>query len=171
MSGVAARSRAPYCGPCVILILLLFGVPDAGAQTQGDSAARVTASPDSTSTGPLTCTPAPVTRGEWVSCLMRSAGWTVTDWEFRPDTAGRMGASLPIVRERSTNKEWAGIAAISGVVKVYVTNGARQRTFQTRLTVTNRPSPWRSTWSYERDTTSGEANEPKPSVEEPRPQP
>jgi hypothetical protein len=78
---------------------------------------------------------------------------------------------LPIVRERSTSREWAGVATISGVVKVYVTNGVGQRTFQTRLTVTDRPSPWRSKWGYRRDTISGEADELKPPVQEPRPQP
>jgi hypothetical protein len=159
------------CDPSVILIPLLFGVPGAGAQTQGDSAARVTTSPDAASTGPLTCTPASVRRGQRVSCLMRSARWTVTDWEFTPDTTSGAGESLPIVRERSTSREWAGVAAISGVVKVYVTNGVRQRTFQTRLTVTDRPSPWRSKWNYRRDTISGEADEPKPPVQEPPPQP
>jgi hypothetical protein len=159
------------CGPSVILIPLIFGVQGAGAQVRGDSAARLITSPDSASTDRLTCTPASVMRGQWVSCLMRSARWTVTDWEFTPDTSSGVGASLPIVRERSTNREWAGVAAISGVVKVYVTNGVRQRTFQARITVTDRPSPWTSKWSYRRDTISREAEEPRPPAQEPRPQP
>jgi hypothetical protein len=67
---------------------------------------------------------------------MRSASWNVTNWEFTPDASSETGASLPIVRERSTSREWAGIAAIGGVVKAYVTNGVEQRTFQARITVT-----------------------------------
>jgi hypothetical protein len=159
------------CGPSVILISLVFGVPGAGAQTRGDSGAPITASPDSASTGRLTCTPASVVRGQRVSCLMRSACWNVTNWEFTPDASSEAGASLPIVRERSTSREWAGVAAIGGVVRVYVTNGVEQRTFQARITVTDRPSPWRSKWSYERDAISSESDEPKPPVQEPRPQP
>jgi hypothetical protein len=61
-------------------------------------------------------TPASVVRGQRVSCLMRSASWNVTNWEFTPDASSETGASLPIVRERSTSREWAGIAAIGGVV-------------------------------------------------------
>jgi hypothetical protein len=155
----------------VILIALLFGMRSAGAQTQGDSAGPVRASPDSASSGPLTCTPPSVVRGQRVSCIMRSASWNVTNWEFTPDTSSEAGRSLPIVRERSTSKEWAGIAAIGGVVKVYVTNAVEQRAFQTRFTVTDRPSPWRSKWSYSRDTTSSEPDEPRPPVEIPRSQP
>lgn len=148
------------CGLSVILIPLVFGVQGAGAQTRGDSAARITTSLDSASTGPLTCTPASVVRGQRVSCLMRSTSWNITTWEFTPDASSGAGASLPIVRERSTNREWAGVAAIGGVVRVYVTNGVEQSTFQAHLTVTDRPSPWRSKWSYRRDTISGEADEP-----------
>jgi hypothetical protein len=158
-------------GPSLILMPLVFGVPGVGAQTRGDSGAPITASPDSAPTGRLTCTPASVVRGQRVSCLMRSASWNVTDWEFTPDALSEPGASLPIVRERSTSREWAGIAAIGGVVRVYVTNGVEQRTFQARITVTDRPSPWRSKWSYERDTVSSESDELKPPVQEPRPQP
>ena len=157
------------CGPSVILISLVFGVQGAGAQTRGDSAARITTSPDSASTGPLTCTPASVVRGQRVSCLMPSASWNVTNWEFTPDASSETGASLPMVQERSTSREWAGVAAIGGVVRVYVTNGVEQRTFQARITVTDRPSPWRSKWSYERDTISSESDEPKRPVREPQP--
>lgn len=159
------------CGPSLILIPLVFGVPGAGAQTRGDSGAPITTSPDSSSTSRLTCTPAFVVRGQGVSCLMRSASWNVTNWEFTPDASSETGASLPTVRERSTSREWAGVAAIGGVVRVYVTNGVEQRTFQARITVTDRPSPWRSKWSYERDSVSSEPDEPKPPVQEPRPQP
>jgi hypothetical protein len=159
------------CGPSVIFIPLVFGVPGVGAQIRGDSGASITASPDSASTGRLTCTPAPVVRGQRVSCLMRSAGWNVTNWEFTPDASSEARASLPIVRERSTSREWAGVAAIGGVVRVYVTNGVEQRTLQARITVTGRPSPWRSKWSYERDTISSGSDEPKPPVRESRPQP
>ena len=158
-------------GHNLILIPLVFGVPGAGAQTRGDSGAPIIASPDSASTGRLTCTPASVVRGQRVSCLMRSVSWNVTNWEFTRDASSETGASLPIVRERSTSREWAGIAAIGGVVRVYVTNGVEQRTFQARITVTDRPSPWRSKWSYEKDTVSSESDEPKPPVQEPRPQP
>jgi hypothetical protein len=103
-------------GPNLILIPLVFGVPGAGAQTRGDSGAPIIASPDSASPGRLTCTPASVVRGQRVSWLMRSASWNVTNWEFTPDASSEAGASLPIVRERSTSREWAGIAAIGGVV-------------------------------------------------------
>jgi hypothetical protein len=97
---------------------------------------------------------------------MHSVSWNVTNWEFTPDASSETGASLPIVRERSTRREWAGIAAIGGVVRVYVPNGVEQRTFQARITVTDRPSPWRFKWSYERDTISSESDEPKPPVQE-----
>ena len=70
---------------------------------------------------------------------MRSASWNVTNWEFTPDASSEAGESLPIVRERSTGREWAGVAAIGGVVRVYVTNGVEQRTFQARISVTDRP--------------------------------
>jgi hypothetical protein len=49
-------------GHNLILMPLVFGVPGAGAQTRGDSGAPIIASPDSASTGRLTCTPASVVR-------------------------------------------------------------------------------------------------------------
>jgi hypothetical protein len=78
-------------------------------------------------------TVASVVRGQRVSCLRRSATWKVTNWQFTPDASSETGASLPIVRERSTSREWAGIAAIGGVVRVYVTNGVEQRTMRKGL--------------------------------------
>jgi hypothetical protein len=169
--GQMLADRLMKCGFGVILTPLVFGAASARAQSGGDSAVRTSTSPDSASTEPLTCTPAPVVRGERVSCIFRSSDWNVTSWEFTPDTSRGTSAPLPIVREKSTSREWAGIAAIGGVVKVYVTNGRDQRSFQARITVTDRPSPWRSRWSYGRDTMPGEADEPKPPGQEPPPTP
>jgi hypothetical protein len=112
---------------------------------------------------PMTCTPASVVRGQRVSCVMRAPGWTVTSWEFVPEPAAAAAGRLPVVRENTSNPEWAGPVAVGGVVTVYVTDGSgHQESFQSSFAVTPRPSPWRSTWGYRRDSTATDAGEPAP---------
>jgi hypothetical protein len=121
---------------------------------------------------PLTCTPAIVQRGQQVRCVFTSsASWNVTSWEMTPDGSGGLAAaqartsgteelalsattasSLPPVQETTSAKEWSGIAAVSGTVRVYVTDGAMSRSWQTHITVTDRPSQWEASWDYDEGT-------------------
>jgi hypothetical protein len=97
---------------------------------------------------PLTCTPT-VQRGQQVTCLFTSSpSWNVTSWEMIPDSTSGIAAaaaqvrtpgteelalsattasSLPPVHEITSAREWSGIAAVSGLVRVYVTDGATSR--------------------------------------------
>jgi hypothetical protein len=97
-----------------------------------------------------------VTRGSPVKCLYKATPeWTVSKWEFIPDTT-----SLPRVEEASNSREWTGTAAASGLVKVHVTDGTTSRTWQSRLSITDRTSQWRFNWNYKEGT-----NQPLPDEE------
>ncbi|MDQ4077809.1 MAG: hypothetical protein M3220_16375, partial [Chloroflexota bacterium] len=87
----------------------------------------------------LSCPPS-VERGQEVRCVVTSANVSVTGWEFVPDSA-----SLETVRLSSTSKVWKGPAAMGGTVTAYVSDGT---TLEARFAVTDRPSPWKSKWSY-----------------------
>jgi len=90
-----------------------------------------------------------VVRGSQVKCTFKATpNWTVTSWEFIPDVSG-----LPPIQENSSSREWTGTAATSGLVKVHVTDGTTPRTWQSRLSVLDRPSHWRFNWNYQQGTT------------------
>ena len=93
---------------------------------------------------PLNCTPTTVQRGQQVRCeVVLAGGWSVTGWTFQPDDA-----SIPVVQETSSNKEWKGIAAAPGTVTVQATNGTATRAYKVPVKVTDRPSAWSSRWGY-----------------------
>jgi hypothetical protein len=123
---------------------------------------------------PLTCTPS-VERGQEVTCAVNlPTNWNVTRWEFTANdeqttlatatesaddgialSAGVASTSAtPTVSWISDSTEWVGPVATGGVVTVYVTDAEGiSQTYNANFTVTDRGSPWQSTWKYRRGTT------------------
>jgi hypothetical protein len=88
-------------------------------------------------------------------------------WEFVPDPAAAAAGRLPVVRENTSNPEWAGPAVVGGMVTVYVVDSTgHQESFRARIAVTPRPSPWRATWSYRGADTAAAEGEPTSPREE-----
>ncbi|HSF30847.1 MAG TPA: hypothetical protein VLK82_10305, partial [Candidatus Tectomicrobia bacterium] len=91
---------------------------------------------------PLSCTGAQ--RGQVARCELSSAAWTVTGWEFQPDS----GFSVPAIQDTSSSRVWQGTAAVPGMVTVHVTNGSTPTLFRAHLGVTDRSYNWSAQWSY-----------------------
>lgn len=142
-----------------------------GLGTWGTPVARITSFSAGPAESPLACT-SPVERGQQVSCAFTgSSNWSVTGWEFVAEGAAATSAgaqklalaatadysSLPPVQETSTSNQWSGIAAVGGLVKVHVTDGTTERTWETSFTVTSRRSQWKDNWDYKPGQTIADA--------------
>jgi hypothetical protein len=94
---------------------------------------------DTTDSGPaLACLPATVVRGQEIRCVMWWSSWEVIAWRFVGDRPVRGQTELPMIWERSSIREWAGVMAFDGLVTVFVKKGHEQRTFDTRVTMLDR---------------------------------
>jgi hypothetical protein len=107
---------------------------------------------------PLQC-PSPVVKWSETKCTFTSQKWSVTGWEFHPDSTA--GGPLPPVVEALTVTEWSGEAVIGGEVIVHVQDVVgNQRDYSTRVEVVPQSSQWLSMQTYRQGTVSTDLTAP-----------